>query len=42
MKEIRVSPSAQLVAMLTLLGLLGCAVYAQLPEIRRYLKVKAM
>jgi hypothetical protein len=42
MKEIRVSPFAQLVALLTFLGLLGGALYAQLPEIRRYLKVKAM
>ena len=42
MKEIRISPFAQLVATLTFLALLGGAVCAQLPEIRRYLKVKAM
>jgi hypothetical protein len=42
MKEIRIGPFAQLVAMLAFLGLVGGAVYTQLPEIRRYLKVKAM
>jgi hypothetical protein len=42
MKEIRIGPFAQTLAMLALLGLAGAAVYTQLPEIRRYLKVKEM
>jgi hypothetical protein len=42
MKEIRIGPAAQLIALLAFVGLAGGAVYKQLPEIRRYLKVKAM
>ena len=42
MKEIRIGPFAQLVALLALLGFIGYAVYAQVPEIQRYLKVKEM
>jgi hypothetical protein len=42
MKEIRIGPFAQIVALLAFLGFVGFAVYAQLPEIQRYLKVKEM
>ncbi|HEV7584544.1 MAG TPA: hypothetical protein VGO14_02070 [Solirubrobacteraceae bacterium] len=42
MKEIRIGPFAQTVALLGLLGFVGFAVYTQLPEIQRYLKVKEM
>jgi hypothetical protein len=42
MKEIRIGPTTQLLALLVFLGLAGGAVYKQLPEIRRYLKVRAM
>ena len=42
MKEIRMGPFAQLVALLAFLGFAGFAVYTQLPEIKRYLKVKEM
>ena len=42
MKEIRIGPFAQILALLALLGFIGYAVYAQLPEIQRYMKVKEM
>ena len=42
MSDIRIRPAAQLVVLLGLLGLIVAAVVAQLPEIQRYLKVKAM
>jgi hypothetical protein len=42
MKQIRIGPSAQILALLAFLGLAGFAVYTQLPEIQRYLKVKEM
>jgi hypothetical protein len=42
MREIRIGPTAQVVALLALLGLIGGAVLAQLPEIRRYLKIERM
>ena len=41
-KERKVSPTAQTVALLALLGALAAAVAAQLPEIRRYLSIRAM
>ncbi|HEX4189127.1 MAG TPA: hypothetical protein VHY83_14640 [Solirubrobacteraceae bacterium] len=42
MKEIRIGPFAQIVALLAFLGFVGFAVRSQLPEIQRYLKVKEM
>lgn len=42
MKEIRISPLAQLLALIGLLSLAGAALAAQLPELRRYLKIEAM
>lgn len=42
MSEIRIGPKAQALGVLTALGAVAAAVAAQLPEIRRYLKVKAM
>jgi hypothetical protein len=42
MKEIRIGPGAQLLGTLAFLGLIGGAVYSQLPEIQRYLKVRSM
>ncbi len=42
MSEIRIGPAAQLVAVLALLGLVGAAVAAQIPELQRYLKIRSM
>lgn len=42
MKEIRVPPAAQVVAVIALLGLILAAVGAQMPEIERYLKIRSM
>jgi hypothetical protein len=42
MKEIRIGSFAQSLFMLAFLGVAGRVVYTQLPEIRRYLKVRAM
>jgi hypothetical protein len=42
MKEIRVGPTAQLVLLLTIVGLLVLVLATQFPEVRRYLKVRAM
>ncbi len=42
MREIRISPAVQVIALLTMFGLVAAAVVAQLPEIRRYLKIESM
>ncbi len=42
MSDIRIGPRAQGIVGLSVLGALVAAVVAQLPEIRRYLKVKRM
>ncbi len=42
MSEIRISPTAQAVTALSLVGLVAAAVAAQLPEVQRYLKIKRM
>ncbi len=42
MKEIRVSPLAQSLALAASLALIAAAAASQLPEIRRYLKIEAM
>ena len=42
MKEIRISPTAQVLALLVIIGAIAAAVAAQLPELRRYLKIEAM
>jgi hypothetical protein len=42
MREIRIRPSTQRLGLLALLALIAGAVYVQLPEINRYLKVRAM
>jgi hypothetical protein len=42
MTEIRISPTAQIAALLGLVAAVAAAVAAQLPELRRYLKVRAM
>jgi len=42
MKDIHISPRAQMVMLLAVLGLLAAGFAAQLPELRRYLKIEAM
>jgi uncharacterized protein DUF6893 len=42
MSDVRIPPTVQLATVLALLGLIAAAMAAQVPEIRRYLKVRAM
>jgi hypothetical protein len=42
MKEIRIGPKAQMLALLALIAAVAAAVGSQLPELRRYLKIEAM
>jgi hypothetical protein len=42
MKDIRISPSAQLLFMLALIVAVAAGVAVQLPEIRRYLRIRSM
>jgi hypothetical protein len=42
MKEIRIGPKTQVLALLGLIAAVAAAVGAQLPELRRYLKIEAM
>jgi hypothetical protein len=42
MKDIRISPSVQLLFMLSLIAAIAAGVVTQLPEIRRYLRVRSM
>ena len=42
MKTIHVTPAVQLAALAAVLAAMVAAVAAQLPELRRYLKIEAM
>jgi hypothetical protein len=42
MGDIRITPLGQIVIVLGALGAVAAAVSAQLPEIRRYLKIRSM
>jgi hypothetical protein len=42
MSEIHITPTAQLIGVVTIIAAIAAAVVAQLPELRRYLKVKSM
>jgi hypothetical protein len=42
MKDIRITPSVQLLFMLGLIAAIAAGVVTQLPEIRRYLRVRSM
>jgi hypothetical protein len=42
MKEIRIGPLGQLIGALAVVGGIVAAVAAQLPELRRYMKVRSM
>lgn len=42
MRDIHIGPKSQLLGVLGLIAAVTAAIVAQLPELRRYLKVKAM
>jgi hypothetical protein len=42
MSEIRISPAAQVVALVAVVLGVGALIAVQLPEIQRYLKIKSM
>lgn len=42
MTEIRIGPKTQVLVVLGLIAAIAAAVGAQLPELRRYLKIEAM
>jgi uncharacterized protein DUF6893 len=42
MSDIRISPTAQLVALLAVVGAVLAAIGLQVPEIQRYLKIRSM
>ena len=42
MKEVKVTPTAQLVVLLAILGALAALIAAEAPEIRRYLSIRSM
>jgi hypothetical protein len=42
MKDIRISPSVQLLFMLGLIAAVAAGVMASLPEVRRYLRIRSM
>lgn len=42
MKDIRITPAAQIVAVGALVAVSGAAFAAQLPELKRYLNMKKM
>jgi uncharacterized protein DUF6893 len=42
MSDIRISPTAQVVALVALMGVLALGFVVQLPELRRYLKMRSM
>jgi hypothetical protein len=41
-KEVKVTPTAQLVALLAILGAIAALIAAEAPEIRRYLSIRSM
>jgi hypothetical protein len=41
-KDIRITPTAQLIALLAVLAAVVAAVAAQAPELQRYLKIRSM
>ena len=42
MNEIKISPTAQLVALAAVLAAIFAALAAQAPELKRYLKIRSM
>jgi hypothetical protein len=41
-KEVKVTPTAQLVALLAIVGAIAALIAAEAPEIRRYLSIRSM
>ena len=42
MKEIRITPGVQLLSLAAVLGLVAAAIAVQLPELKRYMKIRSM
>jgi hypothetical protein len=42
MKEIRIGPALQVLLLVGIVALVGAAIAAQIPELKRYLKVRSM
>jgi hypothetical protein len=42
MKEIRISPRAQLGLLVLAIAAIGAAIAAQAPELKRYMKIRSM
>ena len=42
MRDIRIGPRGQFLALAAILGGIGAAVARQLPELQRYLKIRSM
>ena len=42
MKEVKITPTAQLVIVLAILGAIAAAIAAEAPELRRYLSIRSM
>jgi hypothetical protein len=41
-KEIRIGPVVQLLLLVSIIALVGAAIATQLPELKRYLKMRSM
>jgi hypothetical protein len=42
MKEIRINPTVQLLTLLAAVAAVGAAIAVQLPELKRYMKIRSM
>ena len=42
MKEIRITPAIQLLSLAGILALIGALIAVQLPELKRYMKIRSM
>jgi hypothetical protein len=42
MKEIRITPGIQLLSLAAIVALIGALIAVQLPELKRYMKIRSM
>jgi hypothetical protein len=42
MKEIRIPPGVQLLSLAAIVALIGAVIAVQLPELKRYMKIRSM
>jgi uncharacterized protein DUF6893 len=42
MKEIRIAPGVQLLSLAAIVALIGVVIAVQLPELKRYMKLRSM